>query len=229
MQNSNILNKKQNEFHLILSRFSHEIRNPIALIGSELQLIEDTHPEVSAYDYWNDITANLEYTKELLNNLSDYNNAYKLSPKKTELFPYLQAIISSIHPTYEYLGISLAEQISPALPALYIDRIKLKQALLNLFRNAAEAVPASDGKVKFCAFSFEKGVHISITDNGCGIPEDQLEQIFTPFVTFKKNGTGLGLSITSQIIQAHGGKIYAENEPDSGASFHMLLPEDFRG
>ena len=78
MQNSNILNKKQDEFHLILSRFSHEIRNPIALIGSELQLIEDTHPEVSAYDYWNDITANLEYTKELLNNLSDYNNAYKL-------------------------------------------------------------------------------------------------------------------------------------------------------
>ena len=229
MQNSNILNKKQDEFHLILSRFSHEIRNPIALIGSELQLIEDTHPEVSAYDYWNDITANLEYTKELLNNLSDYNNDYKLSPKKTELFPYLQAIISSIHPTYEYLGISLAEQISPALPALYIDRIKLKQALLNLFRNAAEAVPASDGKVKFCAFSSEKAVHISITDNGCGIPEDQLEQIFTPFVTFKKNGTGLGLSITSQIIQAHGGKIYAENEPDSGASFHMLLPEDFRG
>lgn len=229
MQNSNILNKKQNEFHLILSRFSHEIRNPIALIGSELQLIEDTHPEVSAYDYWNDITANLEYTKELLNNLSDYNNAYKLSPKKTELFPYLQAIISSIHPTYEYLGISLAEQISPALPALYIDRIKLKQALLNLFRNAAEAVPVSDGKVKFCAFSSKKAVHISITDNGCGIPEDQLEQIFTPFVTFKKNGTGLGLSITSQIIQAHGGKIYAENEPDSGASFHMLLPEDFRG
>lgn len=229
MQNSNILNKKQDEFHLILSRFSHEIRNPIALIGSELQLIEDTHPEVSAYDYWNDITANLEYTKELLNNLSDYNNAYKLSPKKTELFPYLQAIISSIHPTYEYLGISLAEQISPALPALYIDRIKLKQALLNLFRNAAEAVLASDGKVKFCAFSSEKAVHISITDNGCGIPEDQLEQIFTPFVTFKKNGTGLGLSITSQIIQAHGGKIYAENEPDSGASFHILLPEDFRG
>ena len=229
MQNSNILNKKQDEFHLILSRFSHEIRNPIALIGSELQLIEDTHPEVSAYDYWNDITANLEYTKELLNNLSDYNNAYKLSPKKTDLFPYLQAIISSIHPTYEYLGISLAEQISPALPALYIDRIKLKQALLNLFRNAAEAVPASDGKVKFCAFSSEKAVHISITDNGCGIPEDQLEQIFTPFVTFKKKGTGLGLSITSQIIQAHGGKIYAENEPDSGASFHMLLPEDFRG
>ena len=214
---------------MILSRFSHEIRNPIALIGSELQLIEDTHPEVSAYDYWNDITANLEYTKELLNNLSDYNNAYKLSPEKTELLPYLKAIISSIHPTYEYLAISLEEQISPALPALYIDRIKLKQALLNLFRNAAEAVPASDGKVKFCAFASEKAVHISITDNGCGIPENQLEQIFTPFVTFKKNGTGLGLSITSQIIQAHGGKIYAENEPDSGASFHMLLPEDFRG
>ena len=227
MQNTNILNK--DDFHLILSRFSHEIRNPIALIGSELQIIEDAHPEVATYDYWNDITVNLEYTKELLNNLSDYNNAYKLQPHKTELSPYLKSIISSIRPTYEYLGITLDEQISSKLPELCIDRIKLKQALLNLLRNAAEAVPVSGGKVKFCAFSSEKTVHISITDNGCGIPNEQLKQIFMPFVTFKKNGTGLGLAITAQIIQAHGGNIYAENEPAPGVSFHILLPETFRG
>lgn len=92
MKNNLILNKKQDEFHLILSRFSHEIRNPIALINSEIQMIEDTHPEVVSFDYWNDITANLEYTKELLNNLSDYNNAHKLERKKLLLLPILRKL-----------------------------------------------------------------------------------------------------------------------------------------
>ena len=202
MKNNLILNKKQDEFHLILSRFSHEIRNPIALINSEIQMIEDTHPEVVSFDYWNDITANLEYTKELLNNLSDYNNAHKLE-RKTD--------------------------ISPSLPALFIDPVKLKQALLNLLRNAAEAISCADGKVKLCAFSSDQRVHIVITDNGCGIPESQLNEIFTPFVTFKEGGTGLGLAITREIIQAHSGNIYAEIESDGETSFHIVLPEKFPG
>ena len=168
MKNNLILNKKQDEFHLILSRFSHEIRNPIALINSEIQMIEDTHPEVVSFDYWNDITANLEYTKELLNNLSDYNNAHKLERKRTAFTAYLKDIISSIQPTYQYLGITLKTDISPSLPALFIDPVKLKQALLNLLRNAAEAISSADGKVKLCAFSSDQRVHIVITDNGCG-------------------------------------------------------------
>ena len=229
MQKELISNKKQDEFHLILSRFSHEIRNPIALINSELQMIEDTHPEVTSYDYWNDITANLEYTKELLNSLSDYNNAYRLTTQKTELKPYLEALLSSLRPTYEYLDIALEVQIAHDLPALFIDRTKLKQALLNLFRNASEAISGPDGKVTFQTFFSNGNIHISITDNGCGIPEHQLEHIFTPFTTFKENGTGLGLAITRQIILAHGGNIYAESEPGQGASFHILLPENLPG
>ena len=224
-----ILNKKQNEFHLILSRFSHELRNPIALINSELQMIEDTHPEVMSFDYWNDITANLEYTKELLNSLSDYNNASKLLLKRTELCPYLKALLSSVRPTYEYLGIDLEIQLDPFLPVLSIDCTKLKQALLNLLRNAAEAITDTKGKVIFSASCNEKQVHIVIRDNGCGIPPDQLEEIFTPFVTFKENGTGLGLAITRQIIQAHGGTIYAQSTLHQGTSFHILLPEAFPG
>ena len=217
MKNNLILNKKQDEFHLILSRFSHEIRNPIALINSEIQMIEDTHPEVVSFDYWNDITANLEYTKELL------NNAHKLERKRTAFTAYLKEIISSIQPTYQYLGITLKTDISPSLPALFIDPVKLKQALLNLLRNAAEAISCADGKVKLCAFSSDQRVHIVITDNGCGIPESQLNEIF------KEGGTGLGLAITREIIQAHSGNIYAEIESDGETSFHIVLPEKFPG
>ena len=102
-------------------------------------------------------------------------------------------------------------------------RDRLKQALLNLLRNAAEAISNADGKVKLCAFSSDQRVHIVITDNGCGIPESQLNEIFTPFVTFKEGGTGLGLAITREIIQAHSGNIYAEIESDGETSFHICL------
>lgn len=115
MKNNLILNKKQDEFHLILSRFSHEIRNPIALINSEIQMIEDTHPEVVSFDYWNDITANLEYTKELLNNLSDYNNAHKLERKRTAFTAYLKEIISSIQPSFSFSKVSYISNFSSIL------------------------------------------------------------------------------------------------------------------
>ena len=124
-----------------------------------------------------------------------------LNGKELLLTAYLKEIISSIQPTYQYLGITLKTDISPSLPALFIDPVKLKQALLNLLRNAAEAISSADGKVKLCAFSSDQRVHIVITDNGCGIPESQLNEIFTPFVTFKEGGTGLGLAITREIIQ----------------------------
>ena len=75
---------------------------------------------------------NLEYTKILLNNLSEYNNADRLMPRKTDFHRYLSSLISSIRPTCEYLGIALDVQIPDTLPAIFIDQVKLKQALLNI-------------------------------------------------------------------------------------------------
>ena len=94
MQNKKQLSKAENNFHFIMSRVSHEIRNPVALIGSELQMIEAAHPEVTGYDYWNDILDNLDYIKQLLNDLSDYNNAGRLALKKTSMTDYLNSILS---------------------------------------------------------------------------------------------------------------------------------------
>ena len=125
MQNNTL--KEPDESRLLLSRFSHEIRNPISLINSELQMIEETHPEVASYRYWNDIMDNLEYTKILLNNLSEYNNADRLMPRKTDFHRYLSSLISSIRPTCEYLGIALDVQIPDTLPAIFIDHAVTRQ------------------------------------------------------------------------------------------------------
>lgn len=211
------------EFQFTLSKFSHEIRNPISLINSSLQMMANSHPDVTDYENWDDIMDNLDYVKELLNELSSYNNAGRISPKPTNIELYLENILASVRPTLDYLNIHLETEFSPFLPELSIDRIKLRQALLNLLRNAQEAISRPDGKILLKAEPWEKGICISVSDNGCGIPLSEKNNIFNPFVTFKKNGTGLGLAVTRQIIEAHNGHIETDSQPGHGSTFRIFL------
>ena len=211
------------EFQFTLSKFSHEIRNPISLINSSLQMMAHSHPDVTDYENWDDIMDNLDYVKELLNELSSYNSAGRISPKPTNIKLYLENILASVRPTLDYLNIHLETEFSPFLPELSIDRIKLRQALLNLLRNAQEAISRPDGKILLRAEPWEKGICISVSDNGCGIPPSEKNNIFNPFVTFKKNGTGLGLAVTRQIIEAHNGHIETDSQPGHGSTFRIFL------
>lgn len=215
--------QQEKEFQYTLSKFSHEIRNPLALINSELQLLVSAHPEIAAYDGWDDIMDNLEYVKELLTELSDYNNAGKLTLCPTDLCPYLHMILDSYQPTLDYLGITLEADIPSHLPTLPIDQIKMRQAFLNLLRNAQEAISHPHGRIQVRARILPDNICISICDNGCGITSSQQSDIFTPFVTFKSGGTGLGLPITRQIIEAHGGHLEISSTPGQGTEVRVFL------
>lgn len=223
MHASSKLNQNALELQITLSKISHEIRNPLALVSSELQLLSSHHPEVEAYDEWNDILDNIEYIRELLNQLSNYANSWRLDCVPTDMCQFLHTVLDVFSPTLNYLGISLETDISPSLPQLLIDRTKLRQALLNLLRNAQEAVPLSGGRITVRAHAAGGQIHISIRDNGCGITEEQMSALFTPFATFKEGGTGLGLAITRQIVEAHHGRIQLESTPHQGTAVHLFL------
>ena len=105
MQENLTLEQQKKELQMTLSKFTHEIRNPVALIQSELQMIASAHPELNSYDGWYSIMENLEYIRELLNELSRYNNAEQLSPVQTDITLLLKSIIRSFQPALEYLGI----------------------------------------------------------------------------------------------------------------------------
>lgn len=224
MNTFNPMEYTKESFRIIYSRFSHELRNPLALVVSELQLLASRHPEVSDYNEWETIQDNLQYMQELLNEFSDYNNAGKLQRHPTDLEGYLKDVSAAVRPSMEYLDILFTLQVEPDLPRISIDRIKLRQVLLNLLRNAQDALPETGGQIKIHAFlTKDHQVCISVADNGCGISSEQLPEIFQPFVTFKKNGSGLGLAIAKQIIEAHQGKLTVESESGKGTSFHILL------
>ena len=118
-------------------------------------------------------------------------------------------------------------QIAAALPAVFADRVQLQQVLLNLLINACDAMPAdSPGKKRVTIQTMETaagGVELSVADQGTGIPPDEMERVFEPFVTSKPNGLGLGLAICRSIVTAHGGRLWAENNEEGGATFNLVL------
>ena len=211
-----------------VSTISHEIRNPLTLVYSTLQLIEAQHPEVRSIRHWDSMRQDIEYMNQLLAELSSYNNGEKLTLTSSDTTVFLRTLVLSFASSLMDTEIEFTSRIAPNLPALLIDSVKIRQTLLNLLRNAQDAVSSPRDSyhpsIRLDAEYKNHAVTISITDNGVGIDAGELTTIFDPFVTHKKGGTGLGLAIAKRIVSAHGGSIYAESTPGEGSSFMIILP-----
>jgi signal transduction histidine kinase len=118
-------------------------------------------------------------------------------------------------------GIEVREDLPSSLPRLSLDRQKMKQVLINLVRNAIEAMP-SGGTLGVTARVQEDGVVIEVADTGKGI--DPGIDVFDFFTTTKRGGTGLGLPISRRIVEAHGGRLTLESTPGHGATFRVTIP-----
>jgi PAS domain S-box-containing protein len=121
----------------------------------------------------------------------------------------------------------LTTALSPGIPPVLGDRVQLQQVILNLVLNACDAmstVEPSDRELRLTTVADGDCVQIAVTDRGVGIPAGALDSVFDPFVTHREHGLGLGLAISRSIVQAHHGRIQAENNPDRGATFRCFLP-----
>jgi signal transduction histidine kinase len=124
-------------------------------------------------------------------------------------------------------NITLTSAPAPGPVLVRGDRIQLQQVILNLIVNGMEATAGSaDGERRIVARSRANGaaVDVSITDSGHGIPSGKLKEVFEPFFTTKEHGMGMGLSIVRTIVEAHDGRVWAENLVGGGAVFHVSLP-----
>jgi signal transduction histidine kinase len=124
-------------------------------------------------------------------------------------------------------GVQINRRLSSELPKIFVDKEQIKQVCMNVLLNALQAIKG-EGCVEittrpFVRNDFETFVQIEIRDNGIGIPEAQLENIFQPFFTTKSDGSGLGLSISRQIVQDHGGYVLVESKVGEGTTFLINL------
>lgn len=215
-----ILNR---EHQYALSKISHEIRNPVTLIDSFLQLLKKEHPEVKTWPYFKKVDENLEDLEDLLDELSNYNNARKLTLEYINLYRFLKVVTEDTASKLRFQPIEVELQKNSAIPAIPVDLTKIRQIISNLIRNAVEAMP-DGGKLVLSIHSNGCDVFIKVSDTGCGIDKDKIPTLFEPFVTHKAGGTGLGLAIVRDVVAAHEGSVSVSSVPGKGTEFTIALP-----
>ncbi len=202
---------------------AHEVRNP--LTGISL-LLDDLHdrPAFSADDkeMLSKALSEIERVERLISSLLSYSSPVRADFRAGDLGRVLKDIILLMRRPAEMQGVEL-EVVSGELPVFRFDPEKIKQALINIIKNALEALE-SGGALTITTRHQDESVIITVHDNGPGINEEDLPLIFEPFFTRKGAGTGLGLSITQRIIEEHHGSITVESDCKAGTTFRILLP-----
>ncbi|MEJ2729665.1 MAG: ATP-binding protein [Deltaproteobacteria bacterium] len=163
----------------------------------------------------------------ILKELLDFAKPLQLTFGPTDVNQILSSCAELLEMKFEEKKLSIIVSLDIGIPKVRGDRGKLEQVFINLLLNALEASP-DKGKIMVSSdyrrFNGQRQAIITIEDEGPGIPEEQAEAIFKPFVTTKSKGTGLGLTMVSRIVDAHGGMIRVENRSSFGASFEVRLP-----
>lgn len=211
------------EDSLELSKMFHEIKNPLALIISSLQLIESDHPEVHSFRFWDQTMEDVAALRHLIDELSTLQKGEFISPKLINLFDFTEDLLESTAAFLMETGTPLTYESSIDDLDFYGDEVKLRQAVVNLLKNAAESTPPGKG-ITLKISADEQYLSLSVIDEGCGIPKSQLSKIFEPFHTTKSYGTGLGLPIVKKIVEAHHGKLSIHSVEGAGTTVRILLP-----
>lgn len=201
----------------------HETKNSVTLINSSLQLIEKEHPDMKGYSLWNDTMQELSYLKNLIAELSQSRTGYPLNLASVNISDFIQEILDAIRNLSFSQNFVCKTTIEKNLPAIQMDSLRIKQAMINLLKNSYEAM-GETGTVFLNVFRKDNFIQIDITDFGGGIPETTSSNLFDIFTTSKEYGTGLGLPIAQQIIEEHSGKLLYESRPGDGCTFSILLP-----
>jgi two-component system nitrogen regulation sensor histidine kinase GlnL len=207
---------------------AHEIKNPLGGLRGAAQLLERELPDAALREYTRIIIGEADRLQGLVNRMLGPNSRLNLRPVSIhEALEHVRALIQAEAP-----ALSLQRDYDPSLPDLSADRDMLVQALLNVIRNAVEAVEGR-GQITLRTRSARQILigkrrhrlvaRIEVVDTGPGIPADLLEHIFYPMITGKAQGTGLGLSIAQSIINQHGGLIECQSQPGHTV-FTLTLP-----
>lgn len=217
-------NKKNlSEDSLELSKMFHEIKNPLTLINSSLQLIESDHPEVKDFRFWNQTMEDLLNLRKLIDELSSYQKGAVLNITKINLFDFTEDLLESTAGFLLETGTPLTLESTIEDLDFYADEVKLRQAIVNLLKNAAESSDTGSA-IALRLTADDETLLISVADQGCGISKELMEHIFEPFHTTKSYGTGLGLPIVKRIVESHGGELSINSREGAGTTVQISLP-----
>jgi len=208
----------------VAAHIAHEIRNPLATIGGFAHAISTRPmPEKRVQENARIIYDEVRRLEKMLSGIMDFS-------RPAHPVPVRQSLNAAVSRTARMLAEQFAPRVAvkfvpaPEDPSSAFDAGQIEQVLMNLVRNAAEAMNEPGGNVRVATVTRDSAAVISIADDGPGIPREMQERIFEPFFTTKKGGTGLGLAVCRQIIADHGGEMRVESSPGAGTVFDIVLP-----
>jgi signal transduction histidine kinase len=226
-QNRAVANERLAAIGKMAAHVTHEIRNPLSSIGLNIELLEENLAEAGMRGEPVALLQAITREVQRLEHLSEeYLRVARLPQPRMEsedLAARVREIVAFAKAEMDRAGLGLELDVAEDIPPVLFDEGQIRQAVLNVLRNAREAM-ADGGAIHVYVRAEGMSVVIGVDDEGGGIPEELRSRIFDPFFSTKGEGTGLGLAITRQIVEAHGGSIAVEPRSERGTSFRLLLP-----
>jgi PAS domain S-box len=233
LQNLTELRRLETVRRDFIANISHELRTPLSslkILAETLQQGAINDPAV-AKDFLDKINAETDRLAQMVGELGELSRIESgeasLNVRPTDIGEIAMQAMERLEAQADRVGLDLVMNIPQGLPEIPADRERVEQALVNLLHNAIKFTP-SGGRISISAKIEDDNALISVVDNGVGIPADDLPRIFERFYKADKaragGGTGLGLAIAKHIVEAHGGKIWAESVEGKGSTFTFTLP-----
>ncbi len=204
---------------------AHEIKNPLSSIKGTAEILLDEFPEEHPKrEFVEILLKEIGRLNSTVEDVLQYAKAPRQGKSATESLAQVSYQVSKLLESHlRRKAITFVVRGEKAGEQFYVDGGKITQVLLNILLNSIEALPKK-GTIHMQLDKVEKGLSITISDNGPGIPESEWETVFTPFYSGKEDGTGLGLSISRKIVESYGGTLTLCESDEGGACFTVFLP-----
>lgn len=214
------------------AQLAHEVRNPMSSISLNLELLSGEVGTLSAGSFHSpkeaevllsQIEQEIQRINSVIRDYLGFTRLPKIVLQPVSLHAFLDEKLALSAAEFAAARVRLVKKYDPRIDSIRADAAQLWQVILNLLRNAKEAMP--DGGELTVETRREDGeIRIAVSDTGTGISQEDAARIFAPFFTTKANGTGLGLALSQQIVAEHGGRLEFHSTPGIGATFTVLLP-----
>jgi signal transduction histidine kinase len=220
----------------LTASIAHEINQPLGAFLSNADaaelLLDSSHaPLDEVRQILDDIRKDDLRASEVIRRLRALSQKRAIEVQPVDLNEAISEVFKLLRAESGRRGVVVEAELAAGLPIVRGDKVQLQQVLLNLFLNGMEAMTDVAGAKKLTVRSGLDGnccVEIAVSDVGHGVAPDRLPRLFDPFFSTKREGMGLGLSIARSLVEAHGGRICADSNPNTGATFRFTVPAEAR-